>query len=159
MVIPKWNDYDELFKKAEEKYGVSWKWLKAIALNESFLGNDRRVILGLKDPKNIMDSTSRDGKSWGLMQMTLRTARDYDMLVTPEKLNDAEYSIDLAAHFVGQLIKAFHPLDLRHTEWVIKSYNQGIGNTRKEIAKKIAGYAQGYWERFQKNLNMIDRNL
>lgn len=158
MVIPKWNDYDDLFKDAGEKYNVEWKWLKAIALNESFLGNDRRVAIGLKDPKNIMDSTSRDGKSWGLMQMTLKTARSLDMLVTAEKLNDPAYCIDLSAHYVSQLQGMFSYVDLRYNEWVIKSYNQGPGNTFKEKDRKISGYAQGYWEIFQKNLKMVEAN-
>lgn len=158
MIIPHWNDYDNLFKAANGKYGVDWTWLKAIALNESMLGNDPRVKIGIANPMNITDSTSRDGKSWGIMQMTIPTAKGLDMLVNPEKLNIPSYSIDLSAHYVGQIKNMFNPNDLSFMEWVIKSYNQGPHNTKKEIDGKINSYAQGYWERFQKNLNMVEVN-
>lgn len=147
-----WNRWDADFLKAERLYGVSRHWLKAIALNESSLGHAKSVKRGLEVPSDVEGSISFDGKSWGLMQFTIPTARDYDATATPEKLNNAAYSIDLAGRFFRDLKKRFDAKDPRYIEWVIKSYNQGAGNTNRERRGQIAGYAQEYWDRFQRNL-------
>ena len=151
-----WTRFDQLFRQAQAKYGVEAKWLKAIALNESDLGRERSVSTGLENPADVEGSKSSDGLSWGLMQVTLTTGRDYDPSVTPQKLNDAAYSVDLAARLLRDLKDAFPLSDPRYLEWVVKSYNQGRGNTAKERAGKINGYAQEYWERFQRNLARIN---
>lgn len=150
-----WTKWDDLFKSYGTKYNVDWKWLKAICMNESSLGNHKSVALGLANPKDVQKSASEDGKSWGLMQMTIPTAKGLDMLVTPEKLNRPEYSIDLASQYVSQLKKMFRPGDTRHLEWVVKSYNQGPGATKNEILGKGGGKANEYWKRFQQNLILV----
>lgn len=154
-----WTQFDSFFKKSAQKYSVDWTWLKAIALNESSLGKHPRVARGLLAPKDIEGSKSEDGKSWGLMQVTVPTARDFDKTATEEKLNNAEYSIDIAAKFIAFLKKQFPPNDPRLTEWIIKSYNQGAGNTKKERSGAINGYAGQYWDKFQKNLTKVKENL
>ena len=151
-----WNRFDDLFKKYGEKFGVDWKWLKAICMNESSLGTNASVAIGLASPKNVTGSQSKDGKSWGLMQLTISTAKSLDMLVTPEKLNQPEYSIDLCAQYVSQLKKMFKPGDPRYTEWVIKSYNQGPGNTKNEMIGKGGNFDPGYWKQFQQNLALVN---
>lgn len=150
------DQFDKLFKDYGMKESVPWQWLKAIAMNESSLGRHPSVARGLVNPKDVEGSKSEDGKSWGLMQVTLTTARSMDFTATPEKLNNPEYSIGLAAKYLGQLSKMFPMIDVRYVEYVIKSYNQGPGNTRKEIAKQSPGYAQEYWERFQRNLKRVE---
>lgn len=147
--------FDPLYKKYGAKYGVPWTWLKAIALNESLNGTEKSVAHGLMYPNDVEASRSSDGLSWGLMQVTLNTARTMDPTATPQKLNNAEYSIDLAARYLKTLSGMFSKIDARYTEWVIKSYNQGPGNTRKEIASG-RGFAQGYWEKFQRNLKRVE---
>lgn len=147
--------FDELFKKYGLENKVPMAWLKAIAMNESSLGNHSSVAHGLLYPKDIEKSKSEDGKSWGLMQVTLTTARDLDPTATPEKLNDAEYSIKLASKYIAWLGQQFSMFDSRYDEWVIKSYNQGVGNTRKEIKGTGGGYANEYWERFLRNLKKV----
>lgn len=154
--LDSWTQYDALFKKYGTKYSVPWQWLKAIALNESDLGKAKSVARGLAVPTDIEGSKSSDGKSWGLMQVTLTTARDLDPTATQVKLNNPEYSVGLAAQYVQKMSKRFAQIDLRYTEWVIKSYNQGPGNTDKEKAGAIKGYAQEYWERFQRNLKRVE---
>jgi membrane-bound lytic murein transglycosylase MltF len=151
-----WTRFDALFKKYAQIYGVKWTWLKAIALNESDLGREKSVARGLANAKDIEGSKSSDGKSWGLMQVTLTTARTMDPLATAEKLNDPEYSISLAANYLSQLNRRFAFIDPRHDEWTIKSYNQGPGNTDKEKAGSIKGYAQEYWERWKRNLTRAE---
>ncbi len=152
-----WTKYDKLFKKYGMESGVSWMWLKAIAINESSLGTHASVRNGIANPLNAAGSASHDGKSWGLMQVTLSTAKMLDMLATPEKLNNPEYSIELAAEYLSQLGKFFDPKDMRFVQYVVKSYNQGPGNTKKEIAGKIMGYAEDYWKKFQHNLFLVQK--
>ena len=155
-ISPTWSTFDELFKKYGSIYGVNWQILKAIAMNESDLGRDRTVLEGLNNPKNIEGSKSYDGLSWGLMQVTLNTGREYDASITPEKLNNAEYSIKIASQYLAWVQRQFALVDPRYTEWVIKSYNQGVGNTNKERQGLVPkGYAQEYWERFERNLTKV----
>lgn len=150
-----WTRWDSIFKKYGEVYSVPWEWLKAIAMNESSLGSYPSVARGLIAPHDIEGSTSQDKKSWGLMQVTLTTAKGLDPLATAEKLNNPDYSVQLAAKYLSQLSTQFPSMISRRVEWIIKSYNQGPGNTRKEIATG-KGYAQEYWERFQRNLKKVE---
>jgi len=154
-----WTRFDAAFKNAAKKHGVDWTWLKAIALNESSLGKHTRVARGLEAPTDIEGSKSEDGKSWGLMQVTVPTARDFDKNADEVKLNNPEYSIDLAARFISFLKKQFPENDPKYVEWVIKSYNQGAGNTKRERSGTINGYAQQYWDKFQKNLTKVKENI
>lgn len=155
-VTGSWERFDSLFTKYGLLYGVDPNWLKSFALNESDLGREKSVAHGLDQPDDVDGSKSSDGKSWGLMQMTLTTGRDYDPDITPEKLNDPEYSVDIAAHLISDLARAFPPsLHPRNLEWMVKSYNQGRGNTNKEIAGLIDGYAGAYWTRWQSNYQRV----
>lgn len=153
-----WNRWDADFKKYASMYGVeNWQWLKAIALNESTLGTHPSVARGIASPSDIDGSKSYDGKSWGLMQVTLTTARDLDPQATAAKLNDPVYSINLGARYVAKMQKTFVK-NQRWLEFVIKSYNQGPGNTQKERDGKIAkGYADEYWDRFVRNLERVQK--
>lgn len=148
--------FDPLFQKWAKNYGLDWKMLKAICMNESGLGVvasglEKSVARGLVNPKDVEGSKSSDGKSWGLMQVTIPTAKDYDSKATPEKLNDPEYSIKIAAQYVAWLTLQFPKSEPRYTEWIVKSYNQGRGNSAKERRGEIAGYAEIYWDRYQRN--------
>lgn len=151
-----WRRWDGEFKKYAAMYGVeNWQWLKAIALNESTLGTHPSVARGIASPTDIQGSQSYDGKSWGIMQVTLTTARDLDSQATAPKLNDPVYSINLGARYVAKMQKQFVK-NQRWLEFVIKSYNQGPGNTIKERDGKIpAGYADEYWARFTRNLERV----
>lgn len=149
--------FDPLFKKYGALNNVPWKWLKAIAMNESSLGEASSVAWGLDHPSDVEGSKSSDGKSWGLMQMTVPTARDYDLNATPEKLNNPEYSVSLAARFLAALRKQVPMSARNYDELVFKSYNQGWGNSRKEMLGIGGGFANPYWERIQRNLSIINR--
>lgn len=120
MPYPNWTQYDALFQKYAQLYGVpDWRVLKAFAIQESDLGNNPRVLAG---------ALSYDGKSKGLMQFTLPTAQRFGgQQLTLDSLNNAELSIELAGKFVGYLWKRYNG-DLRK---VVISYNQGEGNTDK----------------------------
>lgn len=133
------TNFDDLFKNMATKYGLDWKMLKAIAIIESSLGAHPSVKIGLENPSNVEGSKSSDGKSWGLMQVTIPTARDYDKLVTPEKLNIPYYSVEIASKHLAMLKKLFNG----DVQKIVKSYNQGQGNT---LAGKT--YADGYWTKY-----------
>jgi soluble lytic murein transglycosylase-like protein len=139
--------YDDLFKKYASRYGLDWKMLKAIAIIESRLGDERSVKNGISNPKDIENSKSYDGLSWGLMQVTISTASDYDPSVTAEKLNNPEYSVKIASQYLADLKKLFSQYD-RVSEYMVKSYNQGQGNTLKEIAMKGGHFADAYFLKY-----------
>ncbi len=159
--LDSWRRFDQFFKLySPGKIGGvdGWKILKAIALNESDLGKYPSVALGIKTPHDVEGSKSQDAKSWGIMQMTIPTARDLDPRATEVMLNNPEYSIKLSGQYVKWLTRYFSPLDTRFLEYVVKSYNQGPRNTQKEIAGKTQGYANEYWSRFVRNLKRVEEN-
>lgn len=149
-----WRRFDALFKKYGTRYSVDWIMLKSIALNESSLGRASSVARGLANVNDVEGSKSSDGKSWGLMQVTLTTAKTMDPLATPQKLNNPEYSIDLGARYLSELKKSFSK-----EEYIVKSYNQGPGNMRKEISGLTSGYANEYWARYQRNKQKVMEDL
>lgn len=148
-----WTRFDISFQKIGGQYGVDWTWLKAFALNESDLGRDSRVASG---------DTSSDGLSWGLMQVTLKTAQGYDSNASIDllsNLNPADYSIDLAAHLISDNKNQFDSNDPAFIEKVVKSYNQGAGNTKREFMGMKTKYydaVQEYWARWQRNLERVN---
>jgi hypothetical protein len=150
-----WTRFDSLFKKYGQKYGVKWEYLKTTSLVESDLGRAKSVTQGLLNPTDIEGSKSSDGLSWGIMQVTLTTARDFDPSATVQKLNNPEYSVDLAARYWARTMKQFSTQDIRWLEWVVKSYNQGAGNTLKELAGKTKGYTGDYWLKWQKQYQRV----
>lgn len=151
---PEWfYKLDSEFKKAEMIHGVDWKLLKAIGLTESALGQNSLVKAG---------KVSYDGLSWGLMQFTMTTARDFDSQVTVEKLKDDKYSINLVGKYFAMLKKLF-PDSLNQTRNIVMSYNHGQGNQKRfvELEKsgklKVTDFPQGrdYWNKFQKNYKRV----
>lgn len=146
---PNWSKYDAIFKKYGALYGVNWRWLKATAIVESTLGQNSSVSRGERNPSDIDGSKSSDGKSWGLMQVTLTTARDLDSLATVEKLNNPDYSVNLAAKYISQLLRRFSG-DQKMT---IMSYNQGPGNTEKGKT-----YAASYYDKWLVALALVNKN-
>lgn len=123
-----WNRYDSLFQKYAKLNGIDWHWLKAFACQESRLATDSRTKIG---------AVSGDGKSWGLMQITLATALALGSgPIEGTALNDPELSIKLAAKLVAELNRTF-PGDLHK---MAISYNQGATNTRNG-----KDYTGAYW--------------
>jgi hypothetical protein len=130
-----YSDFDNLFVNYANVYGINAKMLKRIAFVESTVGNNSRVKKGLLNPNDIEGSKSTDGKSWGIMQMTLTTARDYDSTATAQKLNNADYSIMLASKHIKMLASLF-PNDERS---IVMSYNHGQGNQKKFLLAEKNG--------------------
>jgi soluble lytic murein transglycosylase-like protein len=135
-----WTRYDDLFHKYGSLYGVPFEWLKAFALVESDLG---------RDPLVVRHQLSRDGKSKGIMQLILSTARDYKPDVTLDELDDPELSVDLAAQHVAMLIRLFG----QDEQAVVMSYNEGQGNFKKGVMD------WGYFNKWAKALNEVKENV
>ena len=126
------REYDELFIKYGLLYGIDPKILKAIALNESTLGKNKGY-----EPK---------GGTTGLMQIKLSTARDFFPKLTAEELEKDEIQVMTASAFLASLKKTFKG-DVKK---MVMAYNQGAGATLN--GKQ---YALGYWDKFQKHLNLV----
>lgn len=160
--------FDDLFSAQEKRTGVPARWLKAICWNESSLGRYPSVAYGLEHPTEIEKSLSQDRLSIGIMQISIpsekvrdhwskwnATLADYGRTVKakPALLNDPEFSVKLAAEILKEIRTRYFSSDPRFEEWSIKSYNQGLVNTNREKSGQIEGYADQYWERFQRNLS------
>lgn len=141
--------WDDLIKKYADKYDVPWRWMKAVMMNESNLGRAKSVAYGIANPLDIQGSKSSDGKSWGLMQLTLNTARQFESTTTENALNDPEISVRLGAKYLNYLIKL---KGIRNREAVIRSYNGGPG-----YLTTVAGVRDTpvYYSRFLENLRYV----
>lgn len=141
---PSFTQFDSLFQSYGRQYRVPWRWMKAIAMNESNLGQERSVAAGISNPSDVDASVSSDGLSWGLMQVTLTTARalEGDLIQAPY-LNVPDNSVRLAAKLLQQLITRFG-IDDRQS--VIRAYNGG---------PRFGATTLPYYTRFVANLGVV----
>ena len=154
-----YSDFDSLFVHYANSYGINAKLLKRIAFVESTVGKNPKVARGIQNPNDVEGSKSSDGKSWGIMQMTLTTARDYDSTATAQKLNNPEYSIMLASKHIKMLASLF-PNDERS---IVMAYNHGQGNQKKFLLAekngtlKASEYLAGrdYYNKYQNAKNVV----
>lgn len=115
--LPAWTKYDERIKKSADEYNIPWRWVKAILIVESTLGENPRVKTG---------QASEDNKSWGLAQMKPSTASWISgRAINSADLSDDDLSIDLCAKYLSYLSELFKGDEPK----TIMSYNQGQGNT------------------------------
>lgn len=151
--------YDGLFRLHALLNGIpNWRWLKAIAKQESDLGRDARTSQG---------RVSYDGLSYGLMQIAAGTGsakeieiKGYPKRLTeisePEKLlikselNDPNISIDKAAKLVAYLYRKYGNKDK-----VFLAYNQGEQNTDR--GKNYTHPNGQYAILINKHLNWIEQ--
>lgn len=146
--VPNDKKFDSIFQKYATIYGLDWKMLKTICYIESNLGRAASVTRGLVAPSDVEGSKSSDGLSWGIMQVRITTARDYDPTVTVIKLNDPDYSVKIAAQHLSMLKKYFTSQDQNVVEYVVKAYNQGQGRMQKVINGEATDVASGYWLKY-----------
>lgn len=145
----KFNDaYDNLFTLYGNAYGIDPYILKAIAANESTVGKNSRVAYGIAHPNEIYSSVSTDGKSWGLMQVTLPTARQFEPSLTEADLNNPDTSVRIAAKYL-QWVKKNYNSDL---EFYVRAYNGGAGWQKTKIGPNATA---AYYSKFQKNYNLV----
>ena len=161
--------WDELFLKYAKKYSVPFIWLKAIAMNESSLGEFPTVAHGLSVPSDREGSKSQDGLSWGLMQVTEKTGRDFDSSCNYYKLNDAEYSINIAAQYLARAKRSFAFISSDFEKYVIMSYNAGVQRVLWEISGEYNNFSKAkfdahrsaienatvYYDRYVRNQSIV----
>lgn len=145
------NEWDDLIRKYSKQFDVPFRYIKAIMLNESNLGRAPSVVRGLENPEDIEASKSSDGKSWGLMQLTLPTARMFESAIMPAGLNDPEVSVRIGTKYLAWII-ARKGLD---EEKVSRSYNGGTGYLTTVQGKRDT---PAYYERFKRNLALVDED-
>ena len=155
--------YDSIFKKYGQQYGVNPTWLKAICMNESNLGMAPSVARGLLNPSDSGGSVSSDGLSWGIMQVTVITARDFDPAATYYQLNQAEYSIQMAARVMVRSLNSFNSAtSLDFEKQNIMAYNAGIGRVNQWLSGTLTNAGQNaianasdYFNRYMRNKQVI----
>lgn len=141
--------YDDLFKKYAGENGIPWKWLKALAKQESDLGQDKRVING---------EVSQDGLSYGIMQIAVGVGSEQEKKIkgnpTKSDLNNPEISISIAARLVGYLYRKYNG----DKNKVFLAYNQGEKNTDagKDFTVNYSPDKISYKEKITKWLSWID---
>lgn len=145
------SEWDALIKSASRKWNVPWRWIKAVALNESDYGRYPSVALGIRNPDDLEGSVSDDKLSYGFMQMTLSTAQWLVPGITARDLNNPAVSIDLGARYLRWLMD--RPASQGgDREWVIRGYNGGPGWA---VTSKGPAMTAVYYERFLRNLDLV----
>lgn len=144
-----WIKYDYFFKFWGGVHSVDWQVLKAIALNESTLGINARVASG---------GVSEDGKSYGLMQLTFPTAADMKgRPVTAAEMNNAEFSIELAAKYFRWIVDyvdenvTSYKSGESQLDLCVQAYNCGVGNIKKGVR------VPEYLARFNRNFALVEK--
>lgn len=150
--VTAWNKYDPLYKKYGTLYNVPWQWLKAISIVESNQGQAKSVARGLSYPSDVAGSVSSDGLSWGLMQTTVATARQFESVVTQVGLNDPETSVRIAAKYLQWVMKNY----FKDQESVFRAYNGGPGWKKGSI--KSLAMTQDYYSKILKALAKVTAN-
>ena len=152
--------WDALFIQYGSAHGIDWKILKRISYLESSLGLNPRVKKGLENPSDIEGSTSTDKKSWGLMQTTIATARDYEANITARDLNNPATSVRIASKHLARLKRSYSKFSERD---LIMSYNHGEGNQMRFLEKEanktlsVSEYVAGrtYYSKYLKAKELI----
>ena len=136
--------WDYLLKKHARSYGVSWRYLKYIILNESSNGNAKSVLRGLAVPSDVEGSKSSDGKSWGLMQITLPTAKALaGRSVSAVELNNPDFNVALSAKLMKELVLRY---GVNNREKIFRDYNGG---------PKMGPMTLAYWAKTLANREIV----
>jgi len=140
------GSFDKLVNKYSSRYGVDKRIIEAVMFVES---STRKHVTG------------DDGKSFGLMQIMLQTARDQGFRGTKHQLLFPVYNIKYGTKYLSQCLK----WSLGDVCGAIDIYNRGIGNVikypyKKQWAKhrhvrKVIDYlkAKGHEDALQNNCN------
>lgn len=147
-VTPNFTRWDAEIRAASRRHSVPWRWIKAIMWNESSLGNAPSVARGLASPNDAEASKSGDGKSWGLMQVTLTTARELRPEATTALLNDPAFSIDVGARYLAKMLTRFKG----DRDKAVRAYNGGPGYASTAIGPAATAL---YLERFKAHLLQV----
>lgn len=130
--------YTPLLREAFEARGLPGEWGCAFARKESAFRADAEVLTG---------GDLRRGGSFGLCQMSMKTARDeLGYVGTPERLKDPKINAGLAAAYCKMLTQRFNTMDLRD---IAAAYNSGrkydaCPPSTKTYATDVVAFANFY---------------
>jgi len=137
------NEFDKYFKISGLKNGVAPRYLKAISMNESFLGEYQNTV------------TVNGNTTGGLMHIELPTARDYVSQITPGELLIPGNEIEIASRHFKVLLNRYN----NDLELAVRAYNGGMGRVDQYLdglaPMQWVENTNEYWARFQRNLNKI----
>lgn len=140
------SEFDEFFKKSGNRHGINPNILKAIGLNESWLG------------KYQNDVTVNGRTTAGIMHIELPTAQDFIPGVTHEQLLQPDVEIEVATRLFKWLLE--QPEIKGDLELAVRAYNGGIGRVRQYIEGEAPDHwiknTTAYWERFNRNLKRLE---
>lgn len=85
-----------LIKNAASEYGISIDWICGIIAHESSFN---------ANATNLFGGDLKRGGAWGLMQLTLDTARDYDKDITKDQLLIPDINIDIGCQHLARIKK------------------------------------------------------
>jgi soluble lytic murein transglycosylase-like protein len=137
------DEFDELFIKYGDKFKVNPKHIKALSMNESYIGK-------YKNSDTVNGVTTK-----GILHIQLATARDYVPYISETELLKPENEISIASEHFKWLLDRFN----NDLELAVRAYNGGVGR----VTQYLAGTApmiwiantNEYWERFQRNINKL----
>lgn len=107
-----YDTYDGIIRDSSSRYAVPFEWIKAVIGTESSF---RPTAYNPESPESQKDD------SYGLMGVSLRTARALGFTGDPQVLFDPATNIDLGSKLLGQLV-ARYGLDFKA---VYSAYNSG----------------------------------
>lgn len=111
-----YQQYDDIFTKASEKYGVSKSLLLGVAKTESNFDSKATSSVGAKGIMQLMDDTAK----------SLGVTNSYD----------PEQNIMGGAKYLSQLLEKYDG----DTDKALASYNGGMGNVAKYGHEKYSSY-------------------
>lgn len=93
--IDLYNKYDDIFKKYEKEFGISYFLMKSIALTENNKFDNKAVMYNTNGTRDI-----------GLMQINTSWIKWMpEAKITVEKLRDPDFNIKIAYMIVDKIIK------------------------------------------------------
>jgi soluble lytic murein transglycosylase-like protein len=137
------DEFDGLFKKFGSKFKVNPKHIKALSLNESYLGQ-------FTNSDTVNGQTTK-----GLLHIQIPTARDYVPRISENELLKPDNQIAIASEHFAWLLRRYN----NDLELAVRGYNGGAGR----VDQYQAGLApfiwiqntNEYWARFQRNLSKL----
>lgn len=120
--IERYNKYDDIFKKYEKEYGISYFLMKSIAMTENN-----------KFKTNVITKNTNGTEDIGLMQINTAWIKWMpEAKITKEKLKNVDFNIKIAFKIVNQIIE-------RHGySWhSIGRYHSGTPKFKRKWLKRI----------------------
>lgn len=137
------SEFDEHFLRSGQRHGINPNYIKALGLNESWLGE-------------YSNSVTVNGRTTaGIMHIELPTAQDFVPGISPEQLMQPENEIEIATQLFKWLLEEFN----NDLELAVRGYNGGYGNVKKYLKHEASELWEknttAYWERFNRNLTKL----